>query len=384
MMEQAQGAKWPPPVPIFDNLLETGGGRMQGNSLFDTIVPEQPVDGSVCSDNNSVHDFPLCTQERGGGGSRSQLSEVSGWNQEVRNRERAQPASSGQLAGTCFLLCSQCLIIKMTDLSVQERAVGAVVGSLVADAAGQPLHWIYDVKRLDQILKGREGTPEFVDPGQGPFYRQPTGAQSGYGDQTLALLKALVAGKGFDVQLYRQELYKTFGPNSEYDLKGKLKGQDQVQTGGYRHASIKAFLTAYEARKENTGSSTDPQMDGVAKVAPIVALYAGDPKLPQYVEEVVRVTQDDNLAVQCSIAAAVILEEFILHPPREGFLDRMKNRLELRVIAGRLPEILQQHTTAHREVVQQIGSSCVHSGTAIWSYTQELVISQFRTAVTLS
>ncbi|GCB83541.1 hypothetical protein scyTo_0024434, partial [Scyliorhinus torazame] len=59
----------------------------------------------------------------------------------------------------------------------------------------QPLHWIYDVNRLDQVLKGREDTPEFVDPGQGPFYRQPTGAQSAYGDQTLALLRALVEGK---------------------------------------------------------------------------------------------------------------------------------------------------------------------------------------------
>ncbi|XP_048388048.1 selenoprotein J [Stegostoma tigrinum] len=250
----------------------------------------------------------------------------------------------------------------MAELTVQERAMGAVIGSLVADAAGQPLHWIYDVKRLDQVLKGREATPEFVDPGQGPFYRQPTGAQSGYGDQTLALLKALVAGKGFNVHLYRQELYKTFGPNSEYDLKGKPKGQDQVQTGGYRHASIKAFLTAYEAGKEKTGISTDAQMDGVAKIAPVVALYAGDPKLAQYVEEAVRVTQDDNLAVQCSIAAAAILEEFILHPPREAFLEQMRDRLELSVITSRLPEILQRRSVAHREMVQQIGSSCAIPG----------------------
>ncbi|XP_067889082.1 selenoprotein J isoform X2 [Heterodontus francisci] len=249
----------------------------------------------------------------------------------------------------------------MAEVTVEERAVGAVIGSLVADAAGQPLHWIYDVSRLDQILKGREGTPEFVDPSQGLFYRRPTGAQSGYGDQTLALLKALVEGKGFDVQLYRQQLYKTFGPNTDYDLKAK-PGQDQVPTGGYRHASIKAFLTAYEATKEKTGLSPDPQMDGVAKVAPLVALYAGDPKLPQYVEEAVRITQDDNLAVKCSIAAAAVLEEFLLRPQEEGFLEKMKGRPELSIIANKLPEVLKLHGTAHREVVQKFGSSCAIPG----------------------
>ncbi|XP_078063971.1 selenoprotein J, partial [Mustelus asterias] len=250
----------------------------------------------------------------------------------------------------------------MAEVTIEERAMGAVIGSLVADAAGQPLHWIYDVNRLDGVLKGREDTPEFVDPGQGPFYRQPTGAQSGYGDQTLALLKALVEGKGFEAQLYRQQLYKTFGPNSDYDVKSKPKAQDQVQTGGYRHASIKAFLTAYEATKEKTGLSPDPQMDGVAKIAPIVSLYAGNPKLPQYVEEVVRITQDDNLAVKCSIAAAAILEQFILQPPGEGFLEKMKDRPELSIIASKLPEILKLRDTAHREVVQKIGSSCAIPG----------------------
>ncbi|XP_067841631.1 selenoprotein J [Heptranchias perlo] len=273
-----------------------------------------------------------------------------------------------------------CLIVKMGELTVGQRAMGAVIGSLVADAAGQPLHWIYDIKHLDQILKGRKGIPEFVDPSQCPYYHQPTGAQSSYGDQTLALLKALVEGKdpalvspgvnqkpwesrpGFDVELYRQQLYKTFGPNTDYDLKAKPKGKDSVSTGGYRHASIKAFLTAYEATKERTGLSPDPQMDGVVKVAPLVALYAGDPKLPQLVEQTVRVTQDDNLAVECSIAAATILERLVLLPPEDGFLEKMRDQPELRVISRQLPEVLKLRDTAHREVVQKFGSSCAIPG----------------------
>uniref|UniRef100_UPI00398E6429 selenoprotein J isoform X2 n=1 Tax=Pristiophorus japonicus TaxID=55135 RepID=UPI00398E6429 len=264
-----------------------------------------------------------------------------------------------------MILCvlSPCVCVQGVPVTmmVEQRAVGAVIGSLVADAAGQPLHWIYDVKRLDQILKGREDTPEFVDPSHCPYYHQATGAQSGYGDQTLALLKSLVAGKGFDVQLYRQELYKTFGPNTDYDLKARPTGQDQLPIG-YRHASIKAFLSAYEATKEKTGLSPDPQMDGVAKIAPLVALYAGDPRLPQLVEEAVRVTQDDNLAVKCSIAATAVLEGFVLGPPAKDFLEKMMGRPELSVIASKLPEVLKLRGTAHREVVQKFGSSCAIPG----------------------
>ncbi|XP_051882437.1 selenoprotein J [Pristis pectinata] len=239
----------------------------------------------------------------------------------------------------------------------RRRAAGAVLGSLVADAAGQPLHWIYQLGRLDEILQGREASPEFVDPSQCLFYRQPTGAQSGYGDQTLALLRALVKAKGWDVQVYRQELYRTFGPGSVYDVEASGRVE-----GGYRHASIRAFLTAYGAVTDRTGLTPDPQMDGVAKVAPLVALYAGDPELPQYVEQAVRVTQDDDLAVKCSVAAAAVLEEFVLGPPEEGFLDRMKGRPELSVIADRLPEVLKLRGRPHREVVQTFGSSCAVPG----------------------
>ena len=50
------------------------------------------------------------------------------------------------------------------------------------------------------------------------------------------------------------------------------------------------------------------QADGFVKVAPLVALYAGDPKLPEMVEKMVRVTQDNDLAVACSVAGNTMLQ----------------------------------------------------------------------------
>ena len=48
------------------------------------------------------------------------------------------------------------------------------------------------------------------------------------------------------------------------------------------------------------------QADGFCKVAPLVALHAGDPKLSEMVEKMVRVTQDNELAVSCSLGSRII------------------------------------------------------------------------------
>ena len=45
-------------------------------------------------------------------------------------------------------------------------------------------------------------------------------------------------------------------------------------------------------------------MDGVTKLAPVVAMYAGKPEMLEKVEAAVRVTQDYDLCVAVTMAAA--------------------------------------------------------------------------------
>lgn len=45
-------------------------------------------------------------------------------------------------------------------------------------------------------------------------------------------------------------------------------------------------------------------MDGVTKLAPLVALYAGRPEMLEKVEKVVRVTQNNDICVAGTLAAA--------------------------------------------------------------------------------
>lgn len=52
------------------------------------------------------------------------------------------------------------------------------------------------------------------------------------------------------------------------------------------------------------GCETDCQIDGITKLAPIVAFYAGQPDMLEKVEQAVRVTQNNDECVAETLAAA--------------------------------------------------------------------------------
>jgi hypothetical protein len=51
---------------------------------------------------------------------------------------------------------------------VRARARAAVLGAFVADAATMPLHWIYDVQRIQQLVG--DAAPTFYHPPSCPYY----------------------------------------------------------------------------------------------------------------------------------------------------------------------------------------------------------------------
>ncbi|CAL8314073.1 unnamed protein product [Gadus morhua 'NCC'] len=218
-------------------------------------------------------------------------------------------------------------------LTLADRAIGAIVGSAVADSAAQPLHWVYDLQKL-KVLLAKQPHPEFNPESVNPFYRRDTGQQSCYGDQAYVLLESLAECGGLNVEDLKQRTLKAFGPGSEYDtpvndpykVPGGPKPQLPIQ-GPWRHASLKGFLKNVDAGKQDTGCETDGQIDGVAKLAPIVAFYAGKPDMLEKVESAVRVTQNNDACVVETLAAARILEHFILNGSDPKALDCVMDQL---------------------------------------------------------
>ncbi|KAJ0059008.1 hypothetical protein NL108_003373, partial [Boleophthalmus pectinirostris] len=205
--------------------------------------------------------------------------------------------------------------------AVANRAIGAIVGAAVADAAAQPLHWVYDLQKLQSVL-AQDPNPEFRAESSNPFYRVKTGQQSCYGDQAYVLLESLSECGGLDVEDLKKRTLKFFGPGSAYDIPEndpyrQKGGKPQLPIEGpWRHASLKSFLKNLDAGKEITG-----EIDGITKLAPVVAFYAGKPEMLEKVEDAIRVTQNYDPCVAETLAAARFLEHYILHGPDPNALN---------------------------------------------------------------
>uniref|UniRef100_A0A3Q1C8A8 Selenoprotein J n=1 Tax=Amphiprion ocellaris TaxID=80972 RepID=A0A3Q1C8A8_AMPOC len=214
-------------------------------------------------------------------------------------------------------------------LSVADRAIGAIIGAAVADAAAQPMHWIYSPDRLKEVLSDLEPCPEFRPQSANPFYRRTTGEQTCYGDQAYVLLESL--SQCGDLT---KRIYKFFGPGTVYDLPlndpYRKKGGPKVILpidGPWRNGSLKAFFRNVDAGKEETGCDVDCQMDGVTKLAPVVAMFAGKPEMLEKVEKAMRVTQNNDMCVAMTLAAARFLEHFILNGPDPNALNTVLAQL---------------------------------------------------------
>ena len=64
--------------------------------------------------------------------------------------------------------------------------------------------------------------------------------------------------------------------------------------------------------ESETGSDNDIQIDAVTRIAPVVALYAGRKDMLNKVEEMIRVTQNNDIPVAFALAAARVWKLYIL------------------------------------------------------------------------
>ncbi|XP_071948545.1 crystallin J1A-like [Antedon mediterranea] len=208
--------------------------------------------------------------------------------------------------------------ISSSDTTVNNRRIASVIGCFIADAAAQPLHWNYDLKKLDEIVGDKP--MEFWNPSRNPFYTLPTGRNTVYGDHIMSLLKSVYTAKGFSAEEYAKELVNMFGPDSDYekqplnaivvdkDVKKKLPIE-----GPWRSACVKYFLQNHLGDGQENNLDKMKDMHAVVPVVPIVAVYAGKENMLEMVEASIRVVLTSQKAVSYGLAAARILEQYILY-----------------------------------------------------------------------
>ena len=98
------------------------------------------------------------------------------------------------------------------------------LGATVADAAARPLHWVYNQKKLEIFIKGKNDFT-FLKKNKSPFYNIKTGKVSGYNDVGQVMLKTLLEGNKDIKKRFKINIIKNFGPGSIYWKNLKLRAK---------------------------------------------------------------------------------------------------------------------------------------------------------------
>ncbi|KAJ9526617.1 hypothetical protein QJQ45_017626 [Haematococcus lacustris] len=280
---------------------------------------------------------------------------------------------------------SHCLPLTVEVLA--DRAQGSVLGSLVADAAAMGVHWVYDLNLMQQLERetvmarslsrsmasmnldlapasasGSEPASvglsqanlhslssislvdaggvssgglleqdswhsttscdeglEFLNPPRSPFYAYASGRNSPYGEQTLVLLRSLAARQGLDCCSYALAFQDYFG--DKFD--------------GYRDVSTKGFLRAFaRGQVPPATGAPDAQANCIARLAPLVAAWAGSAGLVPAVRRATRVTQNSDEACSWGAAGAAILEAVLLGALPSAAVQAVAEELEWGTVAA--------------------------------------------------
>ncbi|GLE04357.1 hypothetical protein PINS_up013287 [Pythium insidiosum] len=178
---------------------------------------------------------------------------------------------------------------------VKQRAVAAVIGGFVADAATMGLHWIYDADKMKELVAAAPH-PEFHEPPACPFYQYPSGVFSPYGDEIFPLLKDVAARGSFDPAEFALVSYREAKAYT-----GRLNGvfRELVRKGD-----------AGETYPNLASESKD--LHGGIKVPILIAKYAADtPTLITKVKEATRVHEIGAECEESAVAVALLLQQVV-------------------------------------------------------------------------
>ncbi len=190
-----------------------------------------------------------------------------------------------------------------------DPRVAAVLGALIADSAALGLHWLYDPVRVAQIekTKGLVFLPpdanDYVET-KGYFAHggKTAGDSSGYGELCLLMLRHLAQHGQFDRVAYQTEYRSHFGPGGAYI--------------GYVDSPTRLTLQTLlplkpEEFPENSGADDD-QFPALATLPAVVAAHTGPQgALQTEIERIVRITNNNDIAVAAAQYAGCVLFEVL-------------------------------------------------------------------------
>ncbi len=260
----------------------------------------------------------------------------------------------------------------MSEPTRDERILGCVLGQLVADAAARPLHWVYDQKKLAALLEEVD-EPAFFPRNASPFYDVPLGAQSGYGDQGLVMLRALrAAGGSFAPADFLAHATRHFGPGSayaeaharrgkNYDSPADRKGWKGAVPGPWVHATTLAYLERARQGLEPTGMVDGDESDAYCAALPVIALL----REPAAIDQALRAVSSSELCMEYGRKQAAWVLAALGERPEPA-------------LPAAVAEALDEE---HSAFVARTGKACPYPGTYLSALHAIATSGSFREAV---
>jgi ADP-ribosylglycohydrolase len=239
-------------------------------------------------------------------------------------------------------------------VSVEKRAA-IVLGALVADAASMGLHWLYDPERLATIAE--TNGPAFLsadrrnfDGAKGYFAHEGkrAGDLSQYGAVLALATDSLVSSQGKpDIADYQQRFLAFFGPGGEWQ--------------GYIDRPTRGALANLGAGgSEETPEITGIDDDQLPALSPVPAVVAADPEhtdLEMRVAGMVRVTNDNPLAVEAASMLARLIRLMLRGEGLDTALDAEAERVG-DVLQPLLNEALGTADQSSVDIAGHFGRAC--------------------------
>ncbi len=216
----------------------------------------------------------------------------------------------------------------MSQTTVQDRAVGAIMGAFIGDALGLGPHWYYS---LDELRRDYgEWIDGYTDPKPGRYH---DGLKAGQLSQAGFILKLMVRSLvdcgGYDA--------RDFCRRMDEDLFPLLDGTPVSGPGGYTSQSIRG---AWRRRVEEglpwgeTGGHADTT-EAIERTLAIAVRYALHPdRLAVAVAENAALTQSDDTVLSMTVAFGAVLGLLV---EGHGLNKDISAKLMERVKSGALP-----------------------------------------------
>jgi len=216
----------------------------------------------------------------------------------------------------------------MAEITLRERAEGAILGAFIGDALGLGPHWYYDLDALRRDYG--DWIDGYTDPRPDRYH---AGLKAGDSTQAGIILKltvqSLVARGGYDEADFCRRL--------DTELFPYLDGTPANGPGGYTSQSIReAWRRRVEQKRDwgETGGHADTT-EAIERTLALAVRYARYPsEMARTISGNTRLTQTDETVISMTVAYGAVLGQLVCGAP---FDPRIGGRLMKLVRDGSLP-----------------------------------------------